>query len=72
MANCEYLQRCAFLREPMPKYTPSTKSMISRYCFSEKSLCARYVSFRELGLVDLPSDLYPHQLGKALRLMQAD
>lgn len=72
MANCEFQRLCSCVRESSQIVSPSMEYFLKRYCLGEKSLCARYVTFREFGKENVPKDLYPHQLGKAMRMTLGD
>lgn len=65
MAECECLPTCIFFNDQMKGLEAVKELMKRRYCLGEKTGCARYMVFRELGKGRVPPDLIPNQTEKA-------
>lgn len=71
MANCECLKGCPFFNGAMKDLKGLGEIYKNKYCLDDNSKCARYMVSKKLGKAGVPSDLYPNQYDKAMKIMQA-
>lgn len=71
MANCELLDGCAFFNDRMADQPVTADLMKSRLCKIDNAECARYKVYRALGEEKVPPNLFPNQLDKASRIIEA-
>lgn len=67
-STCEIIQECEFFIYEM-RIESIANRFKSRYCFSCKDACARYMIFRASDLGYIPPDLYPNEYDKALDIL---
>jgi hypothetical protein len=71
MPDCECLSGCPFFNGTMAAALPATvESMRKRYCFEDKTHCARHMIFRTAGKDKVPADMIPNQTSRARTLLE--
>ncbi len=63
MADCERLNKCPFFSGQMANMPSVTDLMKKKYCFGDKTECARY-QVASAGIA-VPLDLFPHEISRA-------
>jgi hypothetical protein len=71
MPECVCLPKCIFFNDKMVDMPTTTERMKQRYCLNDYNNCARYKVFSTLGKEHVPSDLYPHNVDRAMALITA-
>lgn len=69
MADCECLEKCAFLNEALKQMPASAALYKKNYCQADNAKCARYMVFKTLGKGRVPLDLFPNQTERALQIV---
>lgn len=67
MADCEKLHKCPFFGDRMANMPTVAELMKQTYCRGDSSQCARF-KVATAGL-EVPLDLYPNDLERAMRLL---
>jgi hypothetical protein len=68
MAQCECLAGCPFFNDKMANM-PSVSDMLKQqYCLDDFAGCARYKVFKVKGKGNVPADLYPNDISRAMSL----
>lgn len=66
MAECELLSECSrFFTLKLSRLPCSAQIYKIRYCYGNKTLCARYLVCISLCKEQVPMDLFPNHAGKA-------
>lgn len=71
MAQCECLPKCPFFNDKMKNMSSTADLMKQRYCLSNNSTCARFMIFKAVGREKVPANLFPNQIDKAKRIIEA-
>lgn len=67
---CPLSEGCHLFAAGSP-LTPQTAAMFqSKYCRGENAECARYLVYVALGRTSVPTDLFPNDRLRALRLVR--
>ena len=69
MPACEMLERCIFFNDRMQDYPFAADQMKQRYCLDDNTECARHVVLDALGKEHVPTDLFPHDVARANRII---
>ena len=72
MADCEHLAECMFFNDKMAGMPATAELMKDKYCRSDNTKCARYVVSQKLGKRNVPPDLYPRNMERALRMISSE
>lgn len=68
--ECECLPKCIFFNDNM-KDMPATAGMYKKkYCLGNNSDCARFMVFKAMGTENVPKDLFPNHIDRALRIIK--
>lgn len=67
---CELSKTCPFFNDKMPIKEVVAKLHKKRYCYKDKTKCARYRVSTEIGEKYAPSNLYPNMKIKANELIK--
>jgi hypothetical protein len=67
MAQCEKMPKCQFFNDKMAEMPPTSQAMKDLYCMEDKGGCARYVL--STSGRDVPLDLFPHMMGRAMSIL---
>jgi len=67
---CECISACPFFNDRMANMPAMASIYKKRYCEGNFEECARYIVFKALGKAAVPSDLFPNQKERALRLIK--
>jgi methyl-accepting chemotaxis protein len=70
MAECEMVPGCSFFHDRMERLPFAAEQMKQKYCLGSNVDCARYRVRCALGREHVPSDLFPHDLKRADRLIE--
>lgn len=69
MPDCDYLKGCIFFNDKMGDM-PSTSSVFKMmYCNDNFLGCARFMVRTELGMEQVPDDLFPNQVDRAKAIL---
>ena len=71
MSDCEILQTCIFFNDRMEAMPSTSEYLKIHYCRDRFAECARYRVYKALGRPQVPIDLFPTQLPRALALIEA-
>ena len=66
---CELLGTCLFYTDKMDIDSGLGRLYKRRYCEGEKTECARYLVYKELGRESVPVDLYPNMHDRAEKIV---
>lgn len=67
MPKCPEAERCDFFNERLSQM-PSTAALFrERYCAGDSRTCARHMALEVLGSGNVPTDLFPDEVGRAQR-----
>ena len=69
MSDCQLIEKCIFFNDKMAHMPSMSEIFKMRYCRGDRTVCARFVVFRELGREHVPSDLYPNEMDRAIALV---
>ena len=67
---CECINQCPFFNDRMANMPAMAEIYKKRYCEGDFQECARYMVFKALGKPAVPSDLFPNQKEKALKILE--
>jgi len=72
MSDCEYLKNCSsdFFNRTLIAAPGIAKLYKNRYCFTDKTLCARYIVCKKLGIENVPDTLFPNQPENAQKIIE--
>ncbi len=71
MAECECLPGCPFFNDRM-KEKPATAEIYKKnFCLGDSTDCARHQIKVALGKENVPGDLYPTQVDRVPRIIEA-
>ena len=71
MADCVCLAGCIFFNDKMADMPDMANLYKQRYCRTDNSKCARFMVFSALGRENVPSDLFPNDSERALKIIDA-
>lgn len=69
--DCDCLPSCPFFTGRMRNMPATAEVLRQRYCRGDWSSCARCIVAEALGRETVPADLFPHELDRARRLLDA-
>ena len=69
MGRCELTERCIFFNDKMHDYPFAAEQMKQQYCLEDNMSCARHMVLEALGRENVPSDLFPHDVQRANRVI---
>ena len=69
LPECELLDTCPFFNDKMGKMPISREYIKKNYCSKNNLFCARFIVYRALGRDKVPTNLYPSEINKAIRLI---
>lgn len=69
MADCELLESCSFFNDKMANKSAAAEIYRNNFCRGHSEDCARYMVAKAFGSENVPADLFPNQMEKALLLM---
>jgi len=69
MPACEMVDRCIFFNDRMHDYPFAADQMKQRYCLEDNAECARHIVLDALGREHVPTDLFPHDIARAERIV---
>ena len=64
MPECKLIHQCKFFKTRMKLQPMTSELYMNNYCKGIFTNCARYTVFTELGVKELPDDLFPNQREK--------
>lgn len=67
--DCPNLKTCIFFQDKMKDMPATANLMKNRYCLGDNSQCARFMVSNALGKENVPSDLFPNQYERAMKLI---
>ena len=68
--SCECIDNCPFFNDKMANMPAMAEIYKQRYCKGNFQECARYMVFKALGKPSVPSDLFPNQKERALKILE--
>jgi hypothetical protein len=68
--GCENLNGCLFYTDKMPIDSGIGQLQKIKYCEENKKLCARYKVAASIGKENVPTDLYPHMVMRANKVIE--
>lgn len=69
--KCEFVEHCSF-QDDMLHNKPVTAAIFkSLFCDLDFKKCARYIATHELGLEEVPPDLYPNHADRVKKIIDA-
>ena len=71
MAECEKVPGCVFFHDRMEKLPFAAEQMKQRFCLGSNIECARHMVFDALGSEHVPTDLFPIDVARADRIIDA-
>lgn len=71
MAECKNLVGCPFFNDKMAGKPAITSIMKKKYCLGDAPSCARYMVCDALGKENVPTNLFPNMLEKAMEMIAA-
>jgi hypothetical protein len=71
MAECEILSTCVFFNDEMANMPATAAIYKERYCQGDNLTCARYLVFKAVGRLKVPSDLFPPEEKRAKKIIAA-
>jgi hypothetical protein len=70
MADCEHLLGCPFFNDVIPNMPVTAQHLKDIYCTARPDTCARYIVRQALGKDQVPLDLFPEELTKAVTIIK--
>ncbi|TLM78827.1 MAG: hypothetical protein FDZ70_03695 [Actinobacteria bacterium] len=71
MADCECIEKCTFFRDRMADKMPIAALIQNKLCHNDGAECARHMVFERLGREAVPSDLFPVDTDRAIRILES-
>jgi hypothetical protein len=71
MTKCEFFSTCTFLRDHMTAMPKVAESLKVSLCQGHYDSCARYLVTLALGKDKVPDDLFPTQITRVEKIIQA-
>lgn len=69
MANCKILNICPFFNNKMGMEALAADFYKKKFCQGDYSSCARYTLYTTLSNNEVPLDLYPNELERAINII---
>lgn len=70
--NCNRITKCPFFSAQMKNKPQSVQLFKEYYCLDRYTECARFFVGAMLGSENVPSDLYPNDLGRGRALVNEE
>jgi hypothetical protein len=69
MADCDCLQGCIFFNDKMAEIPVTAERLKARYCKGDNTECARHMIAVAKGKSVVPTDLFPHDIERAKKIL---
>jgi hypothetical protein len=67
MNECKMIEKCKLFKTALRNKPSIAELYLTRYCKSDYSTCARYVIYNDLGIKEVPNNLFPNQSEKIVQ-----
>jgi len=68
MADCPSIPGCPFFNDKMANKPAMAEMYKKKYCKNDFENCARWVVCQKKGKTQVPADLFPNQMERALEI----
>ena len=68
MDKCVFMDRCIFPRKKKLLMPSMLEFIRIKYCEGDNAACARHLLYRKNGAADVPDDLFPNDMERALEM----